>query len=81
MKLIHDPTDLSVKKLVKDIPPGSVIINGEGNLCLVMRSTSELEAYNKVRMVNIENGGNYTVNGTCQYEVVDATVTWKRIVR
>ena len=58
---------------VGDLPLGSAVINGEGNLCIVTRSDRQ----DKVRLVNLENGGTYLVNPSCRLEHVEATVMWK----
>lgn len=58
---------------VGDLPVGSAVVNGEGNLCIVTRSDRQ----DKVRLVNLENGGTYLVDPSCRHEHVEATVTWK----
>lgn len=78
MKITQNPQDQSLKQNVRDIHSGAVVVNGEGNICLVMKDTPELVAYHKVRVVRLDDGGSYTVSDTCQYEVVDAEVTWRR---
>lgn len=77
MKIRHDPTDLCTKRPVGELPAGTVIVNGEGNICLVCRD-STTEAYEKIRIVNLQNGGTYTVQKTCLYEAVEAELVWKR---
>lgn len=77
MKIIHDETDVSIKRAVGTLEPGAVVLNGCGNLCLVVKDPT-LDSFGKTRVVLLETGQNYTVNNTCQYEVVDATLVWKR---
>lgn len=74
MKIVKNPGDNPRKIPVKDIPAGTAVINGERNICMVCRSGDQPDG--KVRVVNLENGGTYSVLGTCEYEIVEATVTW-----
>lgn len=77
MKVTHSADDPSVKIEVRNIAPGTAVVNGVGNLCIVCRR-GDLEGTGKVQMVNLENGGTYSVQGSCKYEVVQAEVTWSR---
>lgn len=71
MNIVQHPAKESVKKEVGSMPAGTVVINGEGNICMVCRPEAD-----KIRIVNLHIGGVYSVLPTCRYEVVDATLTW-----
>ena len=74
MKLIKGPSTNPHKTRVDAIPAGTAVINGEGNICMVCRSGDVGDE--KIRMVNLENGGTYSVRGSCEYQIVEASVTW-----
>lgn len=94
MKIEQDKGYQPRMRAVGDLEPGTAVINGEGNLCMVCRDRDpELvpaKVYRggarlvrnpeprKVRIVNLQNGGSYKVLMTCIYEVVDARVVWGR---
>lgn len=66
------------KRPIGDLQPGDVIINGEGNLCLILRRTVEDLNDNKTRLAGLESGTSYAVKNTTEYEVVNAEVVWQR---
>lgn len=73
MKIV-DSNLTPARSAVGDMTPGSVVINGEGNLCIVCKGDND----GQIRLVNLANGGTYMVNKTCKHEQVDAVLTWKR---
>ena len=75
MKVKQINKGTSVVRPVGEMPAGTAVLNGEGNLCLVCRSEGR-GADGRIRIVNLELGGIYTVLPTCRYEEVDAEVVW-----
>ena len=74
MQITKAPGRNPRKTPVGEITPGTPVMNGEGNLCMVCRSGDVGD--NKIRLVNLENGGTYTVKDTCEYEMIEANVIW-----
>lgn len=73
MMVINVSTNKPLHRRVGELALGSVVINGEGNLCLVARS----DKVDKVRLVNLHNGGTYLVNESCRHEEVHAELHWR----
>lgn len=76
MKIVQDKSRAPRKVPVCTLAHGSCVVNGEGNLCMVIRPTNEDFEAKRVRLVNLEHGGHYTVKETCEHEPVQAVVTW-----
>lgn len=76
MNVPQDKTRGDRKVAVSTLPVGSCILNGEGNLCLIIRPTEKDQEDGKVRLCNLAHGGHYAVLGSCLQEPVFAQVTW-----
>jgi hypothetical protein len=78
MNVTQKPVAKPWKVAAHILQPGEAILNGENNVCLVMRATQEDLASNRVRLAVLKTGGVYTVAHSTEYEVVDAEVVWSR---
>ena len=79
MKVTRDPADGFHTAQVGTMTPGTTVLNSSGNVCLVVRDDNERILNDKIRLVNLASGMSYTVNSTCEYEVVDAQAVWRKI--
>lgn len=76
MQIVQAPTRSNVTRPVGQMPAGTVVTDGAGNVCMVCRAEDKgPEA--KVRIVNLQIGGIYSVLPTCRYGEIDATLTWQ----
>ena len=83
MKIERSTKEQVFKKRIGACVPGDVVLNSAGNLVMVLKQDGLAyeHAFDKVRLVNLENGGTYTVRPDCCYEPVDAKVVWTRFNR